>query len=323
MLLDSWQMLSTSALRPRLSNDHRTRPSPACITGAPEEGSVLPRRLARLAAALRSCDDARAQSLRLLRIGDTLPRAPLLALGEATRVLGCVSVVHVYARVEDGRLQMAGAADSKLARGMVALLVRGLQGEPVEALEKLTVRDVATAAGLSLALTPGRLNGLDQMLQTLRVQISDQQQQQSSTPVAAGDGASRAPAAEKAMGGTREEPSPVVAEHPRLLWPAAEEEVAVLLSGGVDSSVALHELLQAGRKVRAFYLRIWLEEEQVHAARGECPWEEDWSYCQAVCEQAGVPLEAVSLQKEYQQHVVGYLVGEVCPRRLLIASDCF
>ena len=50
-------------------------------------------------------------------------------------------------------------------------------------------------------------------------------------------------------------------------------------------------------------------------ARGECPWEEDWAYCRAVCEQAGVPLEAVSLQREYQQHVVGYLVGEAAAGR--------
>ena len=51
------------------------------------------------------------------------------------------------------------------------------------------------------------------------------------------------------------------------------QEVAVLLSGGVDPSVALQQLVAAGHKCRAFYLRIWLEEEQTHAARGDCPWE--------------------------------------------------
>ena len=112
-----------------------------------------------------------------------------------------------------------------------------------------------------------------------------------------------------------EEAPPASALQPRLLWPAAEEEVALLLSGGVDSSVALHNLLADGHKVRAFYLRIWLEDEQQHAARGECPWEEDWAYCQAVCAQAGVPLEAVSLQREYQDEVVGYLVAEAAAGR--------
>ena len=36
---------------------------------------------------------------------------------------------------------------------------------------------------------------------------------------------------------------------------------------------------------------------------GECPWEEDWAYASQVCQQAGVPLEAISLQKEYWDQV--------------------
>ena len=50
------------------------------------------------------------------------------------------------------------------------------------------------------------------------------------------------------------------------------DEIAMLLSGGVDSSVALKLLLQQGYKVRAFYLKIWLEDELAHL--NECPWEE-------------------------------------------------
>uniref|UniRef100_A0A7S4BKU4 tRNA-5-taurinomethyluridine 2-sulfurtransferase n=1 Tax=Chrysotila carterae TaxID=13221 RepID=A0A7S4BKU4_CHRCT len=98
-------------------------------------------------------------------------------------------------------------------------------------------------------------------------------------------------------------------------WPRASEEVAVLLSGGVDSSVALRLLHDAGVRCRAFYLRIWLEDEQAHASRGECPWEEDWACASAVCEQAGVPLEAVSLQDEYSQLVVEYLISEAAAGR--------
>lgn len=52
--------------------------------------------------------------------------------------------------------------------------------------------------------------------------------------------------------------------------PGAEDEVAVLLSGGVDSSVALRLLRDEGYRVRAFYLKIWLEDELAHL--GECPW---------------------------------------------------
>ena len=87
-------------------------------------------------------------------------------------------------------------------------------------------------------------------------------------------------------------------------------KVAVLLSGGVDSSVALHLLKQQGhRDVTAFYLKIWLEEEL--AFLGDCPWEEDLNYARAVCEQAGVPLEIVSLQTEYQEKIVTFALREL------------
>jgi hypothetical protein len=56
-------------------------------------------------------------------------------------------------------------------------------------------------------------------------------------------------------------------------------EIAVLLSGGVDSSVALKLLLDQGHKVRAYYLKIWLEDELSHL--NSCPWEEDLRYAQA------------------------------------------
>jgi len=82
----------------------------------------------------------------------------------------------------------------------------------------------------------------------------------------------------------------------------------MLLSGGVDSSVALQLLVQQGVPVRAFYLRVWLADEL--ADLSDCPWEEDWAYCRAVCDQLAVPLEAVSVQAEYWERVVSYLVSE-------------
>ncbi|HEX2978112.1 MAG TPA: tRNA 2-thiouridine(34) synthase MnmA [Candidatus Babeliales bacterium] len=85
--------------------------------------------------------------------------------------------------------------------------------------------------------------------------------------------------------------------------------IAVLVSGGVDSSVALKLLRDQGHKVTAFYLKIWLEDEL--SFLGNCPWEEDLSYVQAVCAQLDVPLEVISLQKEYWEQVVSYTISQV------------
>jgi tRNA-specific 2-thiouridylase len=84
---------------------------------------------------------------------------------------------------------------------------------------------------------------------------------------------------------------------------------AVLVSGGVDSSVALRLAQQQGHNVTAFYLKIWLEDEL--SFLGTCPWEEDLQYVRAVCEQAHVPLEVISFQHEYWDIVVSYVLAEV------------
>jgi tRNA-specific 2-thiouridylase len=86
-------------------------------------------------------------------------------------------------------------------------------------------------------------------------------------------------------------------------------KIAVLLSGGVDSSVALRLLKDQGHHLTAFYLKIWLQDE--FSFLGECPWEEDLKFARAVCEQANVPLEIISLQNEYWDTVVNYTIEEV------------
>lgn len=95
---------------------------------------------------------------------------------------------------------------------------------------------------------------------------------------------------------------------PSTLANERADEVAMLLSGGVDSSVALKLLIDQGKKVRAYYLKIWLEDELKFL--NDCPWEEDLRYATETCQKLGVPLEVVSLQKEYFNHVVKYTIDE-------------
>jgi tRNA-5-taurinomethyluridine 2-sulfurtransferase len=86
-------------------------------------------------------------------------------------------------------------------------------------------------------------------------------------------------------------------------------KAAVLLSGGVDSAAALNLLKENGNEITAFYLKIWLQDE--FSFLGECPWEEDLEFADAVCRQAGVPLEVLSLQTEYWDSVVSYTIAEI------------
>lgn len=90
-------------------------------------------------------------------------------------------------------------------------------------------------------------------------------------------------------------------------------KIAVLVSGGVDSSVVLARLKEEGHEVTAFYLKIWLEDEL--SFLGSCPWEEDLSYVRALCEQLGVELRVVPLQEAYRAHIVKYTIDEVAAGR--------
>ena len=86
-------------------------------------------------------------------------------------------------------------------------------------------------------------------------------------------------------------------------------KIAILLSGGVDSSVALKLLQAEGHDLTAFYLKIWLEDELSYL--GDCPWEEDLKYAQDLCEQLDVPLKICSMQTQYWEKLVAYTLAEV------------
>jgi len=86
-------------------------------------------------------------------------------------------------------------------------------------------------------------------------------------------------------------------------------KIAVLASGGVDSSVALHLLREQGHDLTAFYLKIWLEEEL--SFLGECPWEEDLFYVEKLCKKLDIPLQVVSMQEAYLSLVVSYTIDSV------------
>lgn len=86
--------------------------------------------------------------------------------------------------------------------------------------------------------------------------------------------------------------------------------IAVLTSGGVDSSVALYELKEkTSHNITAYYLKIWLEDEM--AFLGSCPWEDDLKHVNNLCSQLNIPLEVISLQKDYHDRVVHYVIEEL------------
>lgn len=88
----------------------------------------------------------------------------------------------------------------------------------------------------------------------------------------------------------------------------SQARVAALLSGGVDSSVVVHQLVQAGLKPQLFYIKIGMEDEQGYI---DCPAEEDIELCQWIARRYDLPFEVVDLHREYWDRVVSYTIESV------------
>lgn len=83
--------------------------------------------------------------------------------------------------------------------------------------------------------------------------------------------------------------------------------IAVLLSGGVDSSVVVHLLCEQGHRPSLFYIKIGRDD----ADYMDCSAEEDLEMASAIARRYGLPLEVVDLHREYWENVATYAIDKI------------
>lgn len=83
-------------------------------------------------------------------------------------------------------------------------------------------------------------------------------------------------------------------------------KIAVLVSGGVDSSVVVDLLYKQGHELHLFYIRIGSD-----TGEGDCSAEEDMEMCTLLAHKYGLPLREVSLHQEYWDSVMAYTLRTV------------
>ena len=86
-----------------------------------------------------------------------------------------------------------------------------------------------------------------------------------------------------------------------------DKRIAVLLSGGVDSSVVVYELASRGLHPDCFYIKIGPEETE----EWDCSSEEDLEMATAVALRYGCKLEVVDCHQEYWSQVTKYTMDKV------------
>lgn len=85
------------------------------------------------------------------------------------------------------------------------------------------------------------------------------------------------------------------------------KHIALLLSGGVDSAVALHLLMEKGLRPDCFYIKIGPEE----AEEWDCTSEEDLEIATALCARYKCTLEVVDCHQDYWDKVTKYTMDKV------------
>ena len=104
----------------------------------------------------------------LIGLSDSLPAIPAEHRTVQYLIEGCQSRVWVDARMEQGRVYYAADSDAIITKGIIALLIRVLNGRtPQEILD--TELYFIDAIGLSANLSPTRSNGLLSMVKQMRL----------------------------------------------------------------------------------------------------------------------------------------------------------
>lgn len=86
------------------------------------------------------------------------------------------------------------------------------------------------------------------------------------------------------------------------------KRVVVGLSGGVDSSVTAHLLLEQGYEVIGMFMKNWHDESVTLS--DDCPWIDDSNDALLIAQQLGIPFQVIDLSKEYKERIVDYMFGE-------------
>jgi tRNA-specific 2-thiouridylase len=87
-----------------------------------------------------------------------------------------------------------------------------------------------------------------------------------------------------------------------------QKRVVIGLSGGVDSSVAAHLLIEKGYDVIGMFMRNWHDESVIISE--ECPWIEDSNDAMLVAQKLGIPFQVIDLSEDYKARIVDYMFEE-------------
>ncbi|EDO08157.1 tRNA methyl transferase family protein [Babesia bovis T2Bo] len=185
-------------------------------------------------------------------------------------VSGCISSIVVGVYIKDAIVQVDGTSDSLITKGILAIILSKVHGRPVSEVLSLSADDIGLGPVVSQIGFIKR-DGVSTILDHIKREASGTQLGNPSLPTVLG-----------------------------------QSRVACLVSGGVDSAVALWLLKSRGFDIEAFYLKVWSVE---NGDLGDCQWSADLEHAMGVTKLLNVPLHVVPFQDVYHQRVLDPFVA--------------
>ncbi len=118
---------------------------------------------------LQSTSDKKKRYEYVLWLAKKLPPMDKELQKEDVKVKGCISKVYVHGELMDGRLKWQGDSDALITKGLLALLIQGLNDLTPEQVIAIDPGFIS-ATGLNSSLTPSRANGFMNILLTMKAQ---------------------------------------------------------------------------------------------------------------------------------------------------------
>lgn len=103
----------------------------------------------------------------LIDLGKALPPLNEQYHTEPYRVHGCQSQVWLHSTLDEGRVHYEADSDAMITKGLIALLMRVLSDQPVEAIVEADLTFI-DEIGMRQHLSPNRSNGLNAMVKRMK-----------------------------------------------------------------------------------------------------------------------------------------------------------
>ena len=124
----------------------------------PADSAARPAALDKIVKRFERIQDPKRRYEQLLWYAKKLDAFPEENKTQENRVQGCVSQVYITANLDNDSIEYQGDSDAQITKGLVALLIAGLNGStPAEVIALQP--DFIKTTQLDVSLTPSRANG--------------------------------------------------------------------------------------------------------------------------------------------------------------------